>query len=111
MSPIPSAPPSSQASPPSVSEVLRETKAWRLLAILLAYISGLMLMLPILPTLVTDDFASRRAGKPMHCEDFSPKEAPIACQDAHSDVVLWSTWSGFAQNTLFSVILVSPFFF
>ena len=108
MSPIPSTvPPTDHPDTPSVTEVLRETKAWRLLAILLAYISGLMLTLPVVPTLVTDDFASRRAGMPIHCEDFSPKEAPPACQDAHSDVVLWSTWSGFAQNTLFSVILVS----
>jgi len=64
-------------------------------------------MIPVLPDLMTDDFASRRAGERIYCEHFSPDESPTACRDAHSDVVLWSTWSGFAQNTLFSVILVS----
>ena len=62
-------------------------------------------MLPVLPTLVTDDFAAKRAGHPIHCEDFDQHDAPPACQDAHSDVVLWSTWSGFAQNAIFSFIL------
>lgn len=62
-------------------------------------------MLPVLPTLVTDDFAARRAGHPIQCDTFDPHDAPPACQDAHSDVVLWSTWSGFAQNAIFSFVL------
>lgn len=79
---------------------------WRLLLILLTYIAAQMIMLPWLPQLMTNDFARRRAGKTIHCEDFAPADAPDACQNAHGDVVLWSTWSGFAQNAIFSVILV-----
>jgi len=87
--------------------ILRHTKAWRLMAIILVYITALVLMVPILPTLMTDDFASRREGKPIRCEEYRPPlEMPPACQDAHSDVVIWSTWSGFVQNTILSVMLV-----
>ena len=85
--------------------LLWETKAWRLLALLLAQLSAQLMLLPVLPSLVTDDFASRRANKQMHCDEFEPKDAPVACQDAHSDVVQWSTWSGFFQNTIFSIIV------
>jgi MFS transporter, DHA1 family, tetracycline resistance protein len=89
----------------SVVHVIWKTKTWRLLAIILAQASASLFMLPVLPTLVTDDFAAQRAGHPIHCEDFDVHDAPPACQDAHSDVVLWSTWSGFAQNAIFSFIL------
>ena len=85
--------------------LLWETKAWRLLILLLAQLSSQLMLLPVLPSLVTDDFASRRANKHMHCDEYDPKDAPTACQDAHSDVVQWSTWSGFFQNTCFSIIV------
>eukprot|EP00890_Picochlorum_soloecismus_P005215 jgi/Picsp_1/5695/NSC_03054-R1_major facilitator superfamily len=85
--------------------LLWETKAWRLLALLLAQLSAQLMLLPVLPSLVTDDFASRRASKQMHCDEYEPKDAPTSCQDAHSDVVHWSTWSGFFQNTIFSIIV------
>lgn len=68
---------------------------------------GQLLLLPILPQMMTDDFATIRAGEEMRCEDYEPKEAPASCQDAHSDVVQYSTISGFFQNAVFS-ILVSP---
>ena len=87
----------------SVIHVIWKTKTWRLLAIILAQASASLLMLPVLPTLVTNDFASKRAGYHIECEEIA--EPPPACQDAHSDVVLWSTWSGFAQNAIFSFIL------
>ncbi len=83
------------------------SKAWRLLAILLVYISGLMLMVPVLPGLVTDDFASRRAGKHLKCDDIAPSLMPDACINAHADAVWWSTATSFFQNTLFSVLLAS----
>jgi DHA1 family tetracycline resistance protein-like MFS transporter len=89
----------------SIIRVIWKTKTWRLLAIILAQASASLFMLPVLPTLVTNDFAAKRAGHPIQCEDFDHHDAPPACQDAHSDVVLWSTWSGFAQNAIFSFIL------
>ncbi|KAG7674980.1 hypothetical protein Ndes2526B_g07824 [Nannochloris sp. 'desiccata'] len=89
----------------SVIHVIWKTKTWRLLAIILVQASSSLFMLPVLPTLVTNDFAAKRAGHPIQCEDFDQHDAPPACQDAHSDVVLWSTWSGFAQNAIFSFIL------
>ena len=54
--------------------------------------------------MMTDDFASRRAGTPVKCEDLVVE--PPACRDAHSDVVLWSTWTSFFSNTIVSVVLV-----
>jgi hypothetical protein len=54
--------------------------------------------------MMTDDFASRRAGVPMKCEEMEVE--PPACRDAHSDVVLWSTWTSFFSNTIVSVVLV-----
>ena len=48
--------------------VLWNTGAWRLLVMLLVYISGMLFILPVLPGLVTNDFASRKAGEELHCE-------------------------------------------
>lgn len=86
-------------------KLLWTTGAWRLLLILLMYISGQMLTVPILPDLATNDFASRSAGEALACQDFSLGDAPQACRDAHSQVVWWSTLSGFTQNTIVSVIV------
>jgi hypothetical protein len=44
----------------------------------------------MLPTLLTNYFASRIAGHPIDCEQFVVNEQPAACQDAHSDVVVRS---------------------
>lgn len=93
--------------PQNMFQVIWATKAWRLFAILLVYMSGITCIIPIMPTLVTNDFASRRAGERVHCEEFGPGTAPPYCQNAHSDVVWWSTWSGFFQNTIVAVLLVS----
>ena len=87
--------------------LLWETKTWRLLALIFLQLVGQLLLLPLLPTWVTNDFASRRAGEEMHCDEFKPSDSPASCQDAHADVVQASTISGFFQNTVFS-ILVSP---
>lgn len=87
--------------------LLWRTKTWKLLVLIFFQLVGQLLLLPILPQMMTDDFASRRAGQTMHCEDYEPHEAPSSCQDAHADVVQFSTISGFFQNTIFSIV-VSP---
>lgn len=87
--------------------LLWTTNTWRLLVLIFFQLVGQLLLLPILPQMMTDDFATRRAGEVMHCDEYDPKDAPVACQDAHSDVVQYSTISGFFQNAVFS-ILVSP---
>lgn len=56
---------------------------------------------------MTNYFASARAGAELHCERFGRGEAPVACHDAHADVVLWASWTSFASNTVVSVVLVS----
>lgn len=78
--------------------------AWRLYPIMLLYISGLTMMAPLTPTLLTNYFASRTAGEHLRCEALHPQ--PPACQNAHSDVVTWSSWCSFASNSLLSVVMV-----
>jgi MFS family permease len=74
--------------------------------ILFVYLTGLLLLLPTLPTLLTNDFASRKnGGERLRCEDYLPKEEPTPCRDAHAAVVWAATWSGFFQNTIFAVTL------
>jgi DHA1 family tetracycline resistance protein-like MFS transporter len=87
---------------------LWDTKTYRLLVIILIQLTGSLFLLPILPQLLTDDFATHRNdGVDVSCGDFSPSDAPEVCVRAHADVVQWSTISGFFQNAIFS-ILVSP---
>lgn len=85
--------------------ILWTTRTWILLGLIFLQLVGQLLLLPILPSLVTNDFASRREGKPMHCDDYEPKDSPVSCRDAHADVVLFSTVSGFFQNTVFAIVL------
>ncbi len=83
------------------------TRAWRLLALLLVHLTGLLLLAPVLPGLFSDFFASRRAGAPVRCGGGGAAAAlPAACQDAHADVVLWSTTSGFLQNCVVAALAV-----
>lgn len=86
-------------------KVLWNTRTWVLLALIFLQLVGQLLLLPILPSLVTDDFASRREGEPIHCDDYEPKDSPVSCRDAHADVVQFSTVSGFFQNTVFAIVL------
>jgi hypothetical protein len=69
--------------------------------------AGITLLIPFVPTLMTDYFASRRAGRELHCDQFPRGEAPVACHDAHAEVVLWASWTSFASNTVVSVLMVS----
>ena len=89
--------------------MLWRTDTYVLLVILLVQLTGSMFLVPVLPSLLTDDFATARLhnGTDLHCGDYQPAAAPEACVLAHGDVVAWSTTSGFFQNAVFS-ILVSP---
>lgn len=94
-----------RAETSSLISALLATGAWKLLLILFVYLSGILLLLPVLPTLVTNDFAARlNGGERLNCEQFSPGEEPEACRNAHAAVVWAATLAGFAQNTIFSVI-------
>ncbi|EFN55254.1 hypothetical protein CHLNCDRAFT_134588 [Chlorella variabilis] len=104
---------SHQHSPPhqEAQPLLRElwdTRAWRLFPLLLVYMSGLTLLVPHVPGIMTDYFAERRAGHTLHCDGLpSDAAAPdaAACRDAHADVVLWSSWTSFFSNSLVSIVL------
>lgn len=49
------------------------------------------MLLNILPGLMVDYAASRRTGRQLRCEDFTPAAQPPACRDAYADVVSWSS--------------------
>ena len=89
--------------------MLWRTDTYILLVIMLVQLTGSMFLVPVLPSLLADDFATARLdnGTALHCGDYEPSAAPEACVLAHGDVVAWSTTSGFVQNAVFS-ILVSP---
>lgn len=53
--------------------------------------TGLSMTMNILPGIMADYAASRRAGQHMRCEDYAPNGQPPACRDAFSDVVNWSS--------------------
>jgi hypothetical protein len=88
---------------------------WRFFPFLLTYILGIAILFPILPTIVTNGFASEAAGHAMSCEasrpctratfrqpmmmsskqplnlhwpsqEFTPDNSPKECRDAHSKV-------------------------
>ena len=48
--------------------------------------TGFASLFPVVPTLVTNGFASQAAGYAIDCQVFTPADAPPACQDAHSQV-------------------------
>lgn len=63
---------------------------------------------PVVPGLMTDYMASRRAGKALHCEDYASAAQPAACRDAYSDVVQWSAVMSLA-NCVLTFLLVRQF--
>ena len=62
--------------------------------------AGIAVVAPVVPTLMTNFMASRRAGYSVVCEEYPPGKQPPACQDAYSDVVFWSSASSFISNGL-----------
>ncbi len=63
---------------------------------------------PVVPGLMTDYMASRRAGKALRCEDYASAAQPAACRDAYSDVVRWSAVMSLA-NCVLTFLLVRQF--
>eukprot|EP00775_Hariotina_reticulata_P002210 gene2210-2525_t len=63
---------------------LLATKLYRVLVALLVYSVGFATLIPVLPTILTNFFASRHAGTEIDCQQFSQEQQPAACQDAHA---------------------------
>lgn len=84
---------------------LWQSGVWKLFPLLLLYITGYGVIVPVTPTLMTDFFASRHSDVYIHCEDYTSKQAPAPCRDAHSDAVNWSSASSFISNSVLSFAL------
>ncbi|KAL3156285.1 hypothetical protein ABBQ32_012557 [Trebouxia sp. C0010 RCD-2024] len=93
---------------PDTSGLIKElwqSGVWKLFPLLLLYITGYGVIVPVTPTLMTDFFASRHSDVYIHCEDYKSHEAPLPCRDAHSDAVNWSSASSFVSNSILSFAL------
>jgi MFS family permease len=90
--------------PGSVFCVLWSSRLVVLLFALLIYSFGFATLMPLLPTLLTNYFASRHAGCELDCQQFNVGQQPAACQDAHADVVQWTSWTSLVANTFLSFI-------
>ncbi|DBA82924.1 hypothetical protein WJX77_008143 [Trebouxia sp. C0004] len=84
---------------------LWQSGVWKLFPLLLLYITGYGVIVPVTPTLMTDFFASRHSDVYIHCEDYTSQKAPPSCRDAHSDAVNWSSASSFISNSVLSFAL------
>eukprot|EP00887_Chlorella_sp_A99_P004926 scaffold4.g4926.t1 len=93
---------SSRATSGTLLADLWETQTWRLFPLLLLAVVGGTVLVPFVPSMMTDFFASRRAGQPMHCEGYAKGQAPAACQDAHADA--WAAWTSFASQAVVSLL-------
>ncbi|EFJ44378.1 hypothetical protein VOLCADRAFT_106422 [Volvox carteri f. nagariensis] len=70
--------------------------------------TGLAIIFPITPTLMTNGFASLAAGHRVDCTAFSPADSPRECVDAHGTVVMWMSWTNFISSSLLT-FLCAPF--
>lgn len=48
--------------------------------------AGFATLFPVIPTLVTNGFASQAAGHYVDCQQFTPATSPPYCRDAHRQV-------------------------
>lgn len=88
--------------------VLRDicaTGVWRVLPLMFIYVTGLAVVAPQIPGLMTDYMASRREGRDIQCELFRPHEQPDACRNAYSDVVWWSSTTSFFTNSVLTFLM------
>mmetsp|Transcript_11362 Transcript_11362/g.19903 ORF Transcript_11362/g.19903 Transcript_11362/m.19903 type:complete len:674 (-) Transcript_11362:762-2783(-) len=94
-----------QAEPPEgpLAAALR-TGAWRLFPFLLLYSIGFATLFPVIPTLITNGFASQAAGHPIDCQVFTPATSPKECHDAHAQAVTWNSWSSFVSGSVLSFL-------
>ncbi|EIE23230.1 MFS general substrate transporter [Coccomyxa subellipsoidea C-169] len=96
-------PPSSTGD--SLLTELWKRGVWRVLPILFFYVTSLTVLAPVKPSIMTDFFASRAANQTMRCDDFLLTAVPKACQDAHAQVVTWSSWSDFVANSVLAFFM------
>eukprot|EP00854_Cymbomonas_tetramitiformis_P008115 gene8115-9642_t len=87
--------------------ILWKTGSFWLVPFLALNMIGMMMLVPLLPTLMSNYFASEMEGTLMRCEDFEPPRPP-SCQNAHAVAVSWSSMSSFVSHTMLS-FLISPF--
>ncbi|CAL8465277.1 g4812 [Coccomyxa elongata] len=78
---------------------------WRVLPILFFYVTSLTVLAPVKPSIMTDFFASRAANQTMRCDDYMLSAVPKACQDAHAQVVTWSSWADFVANSVLAFFM------
>eukprot|EP00798_Chlamydomonas_sp_ICE-L_P015593 gene15593-21697_t len=89
-------------APASLLQSVWKTGLWKCFPVLILYSMGLATLIPILPGLITDGFASQAAGHILHCQDYSPDEAPRECHDAHAQAVVWASWASFVSGAILS---------
>ncbi|GLC40908.1 hypothetical protein PLESTM_001124900 [Pleodorina starrii] len=87
---------------------LWKTGVWRLMVFLLIYSTGLAIIFPITPTLMTNGFASLAAGRHLDCTAYPPSASPRECVDAHATVVTWMSWTNFVSSSLLT-FLCAPY--
>ena len=61
-------PSNSDSSQPGLLRSLVSSGLWRFFPFLLVYIIGIAILYPVLPSIVTNGFASAAAGHPVNCE-------------------------------------------
>lgn len=91
----------------AVEEVL-QSKAHRLMLVLLCWTLGFGILLPFLPQIQTNFFASETVGRHVKCEDLTPDSEDLvrqACRDAHSESVYWSSMTSFFSQSVVSFLL------
>lgn len=91
----------------AVEEVL-QSKAHRLMLVLLCWTLGFGILLPFLPQIQTNFFASETVGRHVTCEDITPDSEEAvrqACRDAHSESVYWSSMTSFFSQSVVSFLL------
>eukprot|EP00879_Flechtneria_rotunda_P003588 GHRR01003823.1.p1 GENE.GHRR01003823.1~~GHRR01003823.1.p1 ORF type:complete len:579 (+),score=133.93 GHRR01003823.1:157-1893(+) len=91
----------------SLVKVLWSSRLCVLLVAMLVYSFGFATLVPNLPALLTNFFASEEAGTYLDCESFTPQMQPAACQNAHAVVVRWTSWTSLVANSFLS-FLFSP---
>ncbi|CAD7697118.1 unnamed protein product [Ostreobium quekettii] len=82
------------------------SRSYRLFLVYIVFFTGQMLVVPYVATMQTDFFATSIAGESIECTGLAPGvKPPRPCIEAHSDVVAWSTWSGFVTNAVVSAFI------
>lgn len=94
------------AAPEPLHRVIASTGLWRLFPLVFLGLTPAVMVVPYLPQLLTDFFASAAAGEPVACGGYRGRE-PAACVDAHSAVTTWQAWASFVSQSVLS-FLINP---